>query len=254
MRLKGRYGFFQITCVVVLAYFIVLEGCAPTQFTTRRGTYHTVETGETLWRICYAYKVNMESVCRFNGIRDPEHIRVGDKLFIPGVSKARRVGPAKFEKPANRATNANKAFHKENRTAVKRPSTVKAKSQKTSLKFDWPVKGSVTSWFGIRKGRRHDGIDIAAPKGTSIRAAEKGKVIYSGNGISGYGNLIIIQHSEGFNSVYAHNSRNLVQVDETVEKRQVIGRVGKTGRATGYHLHFEVRRGVRSVDPMHYLP
>jgi murein DD-endopeptidase MepM/ murein hydrolase activator NlpD len=116
------------------------------------------------------------------------------------------------------------------------------------------VKGPVTSWFGPRKGQPHDGIDIAARKGTPIRAAEKGKVIYSDNGISGYGNLIIIQHSGGFHTVYGHNARNLVDVDEQVNKWQVIAEVGNTGRASGYHLHFEMRKNERAVDPMGYLP
>jgi len=184
------------------------------------------------------------------GIEDPEHIRVGEKLFIPGVLKARNIGPTNGQPSAK---SDNTAIKKD-LSAAKSPTPETPKSQKTSLRFIWPVKGSVTSWFGVRKGRRHDGIDIAAPKGTPIRASETGKVIYSGNGIAGYGNLIIIQHLEGFNSVYAHNSKNLVKVDENVKKKQIIGKVGDTGRARGYHLHFEIRRGVRSVDPMHYLP
>ncbi len=237
--------------------------CAPIDIKTRRGVYHTVNKGESLWRICYAYNVNMESVRRFNGIRDSEHIVVGERLFIPGVLKVRKVILPAPKKGANTGFSAKQSFRPSKKVKRNPPSKKnhvnkrifkKTKAPVTDLNFSWPVKGPVTSWFGIRKGRRHDGIDIAAPKSTPIYAAERGKIIYSGNGISGYGNLIIIKHRDGFNTVYAHNSINHVKIDETVVKRQLIGKVGNTGRARGYHLHFEIRRNVSSVDPMKYLP
>jgi lipoprotein NlpD len=240
-----------------------LGGCAHVPFTSKKGVYHKVRKGETLWRICYTYQVNMEKVCRANRIKDPGHVVAGQEIFIPGAKSVRKVkaaptqsasGVAGREKKSASSATAKKGSKPPGRAVASKPAPPKASASSAKLSFIWPVKGPVTSWFGPRKGRPHDGIDISAPKGTPIRAAEKGKVIYSDDGISGYGNLIIIQHSGGFHTVYGHNSRNRVDVDEQVNKWQVIAEVGNTGRATGYHLHFEIRKNQRAVDPMHYLP
>jgi murein DD-endopeptidase MepM/ murein hydrolase activator NlpD len=237
--------------LVVSALIVVgagLGGCALVPFKARKGVYHKVRKGETLWRICYTYQVNMKKVCRANRIKDPGHVVVGQEVFIPGAKWVRKVNAA----PTQTASRA--ASEKKQSAPAAKPAPPKTSPSPAKLSFIWPVKGPVTSWFGPRKGRPHDGIDISAPKGTPIRAAEKGKVIYSDNGISGYGNLIIIQHSGGFHTVYGHNLRNRVDVDEWVNKWQVIGEVGNTGRASGYHLHFEMRKNERAVDPMDYLP
>jgi len=127
------------------------------------------------------------------------------------------------------------------------------------VKLQWPVKGVVTSHFGRRGSRMHDGIDIGAKSGTPVYAAAAGKVIYSDNKLSGFGNLIIIKHSSDFVTIYAHNNKNFARKNQQVKKGEKIATVGQTGRATGPHLHFEVRRGqapsqVRAVDPMAYLP
>lgn len=239
-----------------------LGGCALSPFKTRKGVYHKVRKGETLWRICYTYQVNMKKVCRLNRIKDPGHVEAGQKIFIPGAESVRWVkvpstqADSSVTSPKKKSASAKKkkASKPSARATPAKPSRPKPSASAARLRFIWPVKGNVTSWFGPRKGRPHDGIDIAAPKGTRVLAAEKGKVIYSDNGISGYGNLIIIEHSGGFHTVYGHNSRNRVDVDERVNKAQVIAEVGNTGRATGYHLHFEIRKNERAVDPMHYLP
>jgi len=249
-----------VVCVLVMIGG-ALEGCAPVRLKTRKGVYHKVQTGETLWRICYAYQVNMKTVCRFNRIKDPEHIAVGQEIFIPGAETVHKVEPAASKAtpqddngieeaaPSTKGKGQSKPSSKVVGSKPPRPS-----AKPTRLSFIWPVKGPVTSWFGAREGRPHDGIDIAAPKGTPVLAAEKGKVIYSDDGISGYGNLIIIQHEGGFHSVYGHNARNRVDVDEVVNRKQVIAEVGNTGRSSGYHLHFEIRKNQRAVDPMKYLP
>jgi lipoprotein NlpD len=100
----------------------------------------------------------------------------------------------------------------------------------------------------------HDGIDIGAKEGTPIRAAAAGEVVYSDQRLSGYGKLIIIRHSSDMFTAYAHNQRNLVRKGGRVKAGAVIARVGRTGRASGPHLHFEVRRGSTPVDPLAYLP
>jgi len=121
--------------------------------------------------------------------------------------------------------------------------------------FLWPVeKGQVSSYYGWRSSKKfHDGVDISAPTGTKIFAVKDGKVVYSGKKIRGYGNMIVIQHIGKIYSVYAHNSVNKVSTGDTVRKGDVIGLVGNTGRSHGPHVHFEVRQGKYSVDPLKYF-
>ncbi len=120
--------------------------------------------------------------------------------------------------------------------------------------FIWPVEGKLTSRFGLRGTARHEGIDIAAPAGTKIVAAAGGKVIFSGWGPSGYGKIIMIKHSSKYVTVYSHNSKNLVLAGKSVKQGDVIAYVGKTGKANGNHLHFEVRVNLVPRNPLLYLP
>jgi len=127
-----------------------------------------------------------------------------------------------------------------------------ANDNKISLKFIKPVEGKIISEFGPRNGRMHKGIDIQAPEGESIKAAEDGVVIFSGF-LKGYGNVVIIKHEGDFFTVYAHNRVNLVKEGEFVKKGQVIGKVGMTGNAQIPHLHFEIRKKTRPLDPTEYV-
>lgn len=116
----------------------------------------------------------------------------------------------------------------------------------------WPVvEGRISSGFGVRGSGFHEGVDIRAPEGTAVRAAASGRVVFSGN-ISGYGRTIVIYHGDGVSTVYAHNSKNIREAGDKVLQGQLIGYVGQTGRATGSHMHFEVRRGGRPVNPLSY--
>lgn len=121
--------------------------------------------------------------------------------------------------------------------------------------FAWPVPASnrISSEYGHRWGRKHEGIDIPAKIGTKIIAANDGVVVYSGNEYTGYGNLIIIGHRDGTFTIYGHNHRNLVGPNQLVRKGEVIGYVGNTGRSTGPHLHFEVRRDGVPLNPNRYV-
>jgi len=123
------------------------------------------------------------------------------------------------------------------------------------VKLMWPVPASarISSGYGLRRRHFHEGIDIASPRGNSILAAADGKVIYSGRGVKGYGNLTIISHSNGYFTVYGHAQKNLTHAGDKVLQGQQIAKVGSTGRSTGPHLHFEVRHYDRSIDPMHFL-
>ncbi len=116
----------------------------------------------------------------------------------------------------------------------------------------WPVSGTVTSSFGARWGRIHQGLDIAASSGTPIRAAASGTVISSG-WMGAYGNLVVIDHGGGLATAYAHNSSNAVSAGQRVSQGQTIASIGCTGSCTGPHVHFEVRVNGSPVDPLGYL-
>jgi murein DD-endopeptidase MepM/ murein hydrolase activator NlpD len=158
---------------------------------------------------------------------------VGQRIFIPGAAKVLKVD-----------------IYVEDVTARGNSAAVRCEKGK----FIWPVQGTMTAQFGMDGKRSHDGIDISAPVGTPIRAADSGKVVYSDNRMSGYGNLIIIEHRDNFFTIYAHNKENLVQEEVVVKQGDIIARVGKTGNATGPHLHFEIRKGSRPLNPVQFLP
>jgi hypothetical protein len=191
------------------------------------GVYHKVEAGQTLWRIATTYSVDLETLQWVNDVEDVTDLRVGRVLFIPGVDKILPVTPYK---PGDGAPSRQK------------------------ISIIWPMRGRTTSHYGPRGGRQHQGLDIAAPTGTSVKTVAGGKVAYSGNGMKGYGKVVVIKHASELSTVYAHNSKLLVRMGERVKQGQVIARVGQTGWATGPHLHFEVRRRGVPEDPMDFLP
>ena len=215
----------------------------------KKGVWHTVEPGQTLWRICKTYGVDMEEVIRLNNIENPSQIQAGQKIFIPGVSQVKKV-PASFT-PSSPAS----APSPKTRPSARASSPPKSYSSSGfSGKLLWPVPGGVLySGFGPRNGRFHEGIDISAPVGTPVLAADDGRVVYSDDRIRGYGNMIIIKHSGKLSTIYAHNRVNLVKEGDFVRRGQKIAEVGKTGNATGPHLHFEVRVGKEAVNPLKYL-
>ncbi len=223
--------------LAAIVLLILFSGCVAT-----RGVYHTVEKGQTMWRICWTYGVDMGYVARVNRINDPSRIKVGQKVFIPGAKSIRTVLPYAPPQP--------KHVYAKKKGPTKKPLKVKIKKGT----FTWPVKGKVVSKFGMRGGSVHDGIDIAAPRGTHVRAAADGEVVFSEGSMRGYGRVIIIKHPGNIYTVYAHNEANLVKAGEKVKKGNAIARVGNTGNATGYHLHFELRDGGKPEDPLFFLP
>lgn len=216
------------------------------------GIYHTVNKGENLYRISKAYNIDIQELAEINGIEDINQIKVGQKLFIPGAKEVKKVEiPTQTdEKEKSTKTKVNN----EKETVSDKGNDNKSEIKTYKGRFIWPVKGKVISYFGVRGGKNHKGIDIAAPEGTKIFAAESGIVIYSDNKLRNYGNVIIIKHSDNFITVYAHNKVNYVKENEQVKKGQEIGEVGKTGNAESPHLHFEIRDGTKARNPLFYLP
>jgi murein DD-endopeptidase MepM/ murein hydrolase activator NlpD len=230
----GRLG---LLAALVLAAW--LAGCAFGG--AARESRHTVKPGDNLYRIALRYGVSVDDLMRANGISDPTQLEVGRTLRIPGESE-RREGLA-------RSGGGNACTPPED---VKRGAQERAREE-ADVAFGWPLRGRLSTCYGERHSRPHEGIDIATPPGTPVRAAEAGKVIFSGS-MGAYGRLVILKHEGSYASVYAHNDENLVEKGAFVEKGDVIAESGATGNATGPHLHFEIRRLERPDDPMLYLP
>jgi len=209
------------------------------------GIYHPVQKGQTLYSIAKAYGLSAKELQNINGIQDPLDLDVGHHLWIPDAKKVVYVAPT-----VDRTTKPSASKKKQARKKRK----AKRKTAATKRRLMWPVRGGVlTSRFGTRNGKNHHGIDIGARRGTPIRAAKEGKVEFSGWGPTGYGLMIIIKHPGNLTTVYAHNSRNLVKKGSKVKRGQMIARVGKTGRATGPHVHFEVRNDTHPKNPLLYI-
>jgi murein DD-endopeptidase MepM/ murein hydrolase activator NlpD len=217
---------------------LALAGCA----STPDGPEHVMRPGENLYRLSLYYGVSADEIKRANHIRDVTAIQVGTRLVIPGAAKAPPPSPLAYVRRAAPAPSGSRG----SRRALAR--------RETDLDFTWPIHGRLSSRFGWRRGRHHDGIDIPAKSGTPVHAAEAGRVIHSGEGLGDYGKVVIVKHAGRYSSVYAHNRRNRVRKGEFVEKDQVIAEVGKTGNASGNHVHFELRRDRRPEDPLLYLP
>lgn len=203
----------------------------------RDGVTHVVRPGQTLYRIAKTYGVDMEYLAGVNGIADPDRIQVGDRIFIPGARRVRRV---KVYRPEQSAALAGKLPAEPHTGPPPR--------------FTWPVRGKVVSRFGLVNGFKNNGVAIAAEAGTPVRAAAEGKVVYSGAELRDYGNLVIIGHPSGYATVYAHNRINRVRQSEQVAQGQVIAEVGQTGIVESPVLYFEIRSGAVARDPIPLLP
>jgi murein DD-endopeptidase MepM/ murein hydrolase activator NlpD len=120
--------------------------------------------------------------------------------------------------------------------------------------FRWPVRGRVIAGYGAKtSGKQNDGINVAVPEGTPVKAADDGVVTYAGNELKGYGNLVLIKHSNGFVTAYAHTSELLVKRGDTIKRGQIIAKSGQTGEVQSPQLHFEIRKGSTPVDPTQFL-
>ena len=240
---------------------------------------HTVRRGDTVYGISRAYGVEMSELVRLNGVEPPYTISPGVRLVVPAAVKG-KAGPQSPGKLAPPAKTAPRAVQ---RAAVPAPaakalqaSTVKSVPARTAKavpaakparlakipqpppragsKFLWPAKGKLLATYGPKKGGLHnDGINIAAPRGAPVRAAENGVVVYSGNELRGFGNLILIKHANGWVTAYAHTQDIRVGRGQQVKRGQTIAKVGSSGNVSRPQLHFEIRKGSRAVDPKRFL-
>ena len=215
-----------------------------------RARTHVVKGGETLYGISRVYGVDTYALARTNRLGPPYTIRVGQRLLVPGVAMPVQTAPrtpSSARPPPARPPP--KVFRKS-----ARPAAVPEPPRRTGKGFIWPVRGRLVSTFGPKtKGLHNDGINIAAPRGTPVRAVERGVVAYAGNELRGFGNLLLIKHDGGWITAYAHNETLAVKPGDRVDRGQVIARVGSTGSVSTPQLHFELRRGKRAINPERHL-
>ncbi len=229
---------------------------------------HTVAPGETLSKLSRTYKVSVAALAKANNIEPHTQVKIGDQITIPGVraqQAARPAAPAPVAQqqpviaaPQQKVATAPPVSTARSITpATDNPAPAETKPVTTAATmptFRWPVRGRVINGFGPKTaGSQNDGINVAVPEGTPIKAAEDGVVAYAGNELKSYGNLVLIRHSNGYVTAYAHASEIMVKRDEPIKRGQVIAKAGQTGSVTAPQLHFEIRKGSSPVDPMPYL-
>lgn len=279
-----RAGLFRLWSAVVLV--TLLAACAGSA-----GIYHTVRDGQTLYRISKSYGVDELHLARINGVSDPKQLKVGDRIFIPGADHVVEVAAANpsttsparqapmaaksdppsalpaaaKRKPATKSATKSANLSQQTdapRSAVEPnippPAAAKTSPASSSAnappQFAWPLRGKLLRTFGSPGTPPCKGLEIAAKPGGAILSAAAGKVIYSGDGIRSYGNLIIIRHDESFFSVYGYNERNLVTTGSFVSKGEKIALAGVPPAGGSARLYFEIRRGKEAVNPINHLP
>lgn len=219
------------------------------------GPRYVVRAGDTLYRIAKCHGVEPVALARANGIAPPYTISPGRGLRLPPPTEAPACPPEATAPTAQAPSAEGRPMGPIQAHIPAGPGgPVPPPPPRQAAKFLWPVSGKLISGFGPKDGKRHnDGVNIAAPAGAPVRAAEAGVVVYAGNQLRAYGNLILVLHDGGWTTAYAHNGELLVGRGAVVERGQVIARVGSSGNVGAPQIHFELRRGATAVDPIKHL-
>jgi len=240
------------------------------------GGSYTVRNGDSLWTIARAHGVSTADIIAANKLKDPD-LQVGQTLVMPGAARGTQVASIDPAQPVAAAPApepaAQPAASVEAPEAAPEPveaapapaappaaeprrdqPAAEAPDPDSGKGFRWPVRGRVIAGFGKKpNGERNDGINLAVPEGTPVKAAEAGTVIYAGSELKNYGNLILVRHANGFVSAYAHNAALQVKRGEKVRRGQVIATSGRSGDVSAPQVHFELRKGATPVNPLDYL-
>jgi lipoprotein NlpD len=244
------------------------------------GVRHPLHAGQTLYSLARAYGVPLDVLMRVNGITDPTTVRDGTSLFIPGARRILEIPPTfpPSRGPADSRAEAGAARpavpESTDASAIPLPGSLLTPGPPSSpgprptlpsrprmpglssppaVALAWPLRGTITSRFGLRgRHHHHEGVDIDGMLGEQILAAAEGTVVRAGRE-GGFGRLVVIDHGGGLTTLYAHASRVLVREGDEVERGQPIAEVGHSGNAHGSHLHFEVHRDGRPIDPLPML-
>ena len=198
-----------------------------------RARVHVVAKGETGYSISRRYGVDVSSLMQLNQIRRPYRLKIGQKLKLPRQTR---------QPVAVASAGSSKA-------------PTPPPPPRSGAGFAWPAYGKVISSYGAKAGGLHnDGINIRVSAGAPVRASDSGTVVYVGNELKGFGNLVLIRHAGGWVSAYGHNRELLVSRGEKVSRGQTVAKAGASGSVTSPQVHFELRKGSRAVDPQKYLP
>jgi murein DD-endopeptidase MepM/ murein hydrolase activator NlpD len=241
---------------------------------------HFVNDGDTLVSIARKNHISAAELARANGLNPSAKLKLGTRLAVPGARTAALAAPvaaapvgaapvvgtlqpvavapapatrmAAVAAPVQSARLAQATANVEEKTAE---APAKAAETTSALPtFRWPVRGKVVTTYGAKtNGKSNDGINLAVPEGTPVKAAEDGVVAYSGNELKGYGNLVLVRHSNGYVTAYAHASELMVKRGDTIKRGQVIAKSGQSGEVASPQLHFEIRKGSSPVDPLQFL-
>lgn len=216
---------------------------------------YRVRLGDTLYDISRVFGVSMTQLARQNDMRAPYEIHAGETLKLPSVRPAYHDNPnIRIATPGQKPNGPTVRARPVKRVAKALPVRTPTPKRSSDGKFGWPVDGRIISTYGPKKdGLHNDGVNICAPRGAPVRAAENGVVVYADNQLEGFGNLVLIRHEDRWMTAYAHMAKTLVKRGETVRRGQTIGTVGSTGGVDSPQLHFEIRRGTKALNPELYL-
>jgi murein DD-endopeptidase MepM/ murein hydrolase activator NlpD len=223
-------------------------------------TVYTVASGDTLIGIARKYNVALPELAKANNVEPNHRVTPGDRIIVPGGhSEPKQASAPKIEKPQTAPSTVASIPPQRANIATPEPAAPETAAKTAEPvgampTFRWPVHGRVISTFGARvNGQPNDGINVAVPEGTPVKAAEDGVVAYAGNELKGFGNLVLVRHANGYVSAYAHASEIAVKRGDTIKRGQVIAKAGQTGNVTSPQLHFEIRKGSTPVDPTQFL-
>jgi murein DD-endopeptidase MepM/ murein hydrolase activator NlpD len=242
----------------------------PVTAASAASSVHVVNRGDTLLNIARRNHVSPAELARANGIDPAAKLLLGIKLVVPAKTAAGAqpalagtAPPAAGSVPPPTKTAAVTADSQQ-KARLAQATTAEDTPTETPLKaaeatgalptFRWPVRGKVITSYGAKtNGKANDGINLAVPEGTPVKAAEDGVVAYSGNELKGYGNLVLVRHTNGYVTAYAHASELLVKRGDTIKRGQIIAKSGQSGEVGSPQLHFEIRKGSSPVDPLQFL-
>ena len=263
----------------VAAAHAMAPAAKPVAAVAAQPTMHFVNRGDTLASIARKNHISAAELARANGLDPSAKLKLGTRLTVPGaktvavaapvaaapVAAAPLAGtlqpvaaaPAPATKMAAVAPAQSARLAQATTNVEEKPAETPAKAAETTSSlptFRWPVRGKVVTSYGAKtNGKSNDGINVAVPEGTPVKAAEDGVVAYSGNELKGYGNLVLVRHSNGYVTAYAHASELLVKRGDTIKRGQVIAKSGQSGEVASPQLHFEIRKGSSPVDPLQFL-
>jgi murein DD-endopeptidase MepM/ murein hydrolase activator NlpD len=209
--------------------------------------YYEVKVGDTLYGISRAHNMKIDNLIEINELKEPYSVKAGDRIRISKIEEVAKSNSTEKAQQNYRLSNSQKVEEPKSEGFIE-------KTLDKFSHFSWPLKGQIISKFGPKSGGLYnDGINIKAKEGVEVKASEEGVVAYVGNELKGYGNLVIVKHSGGWITAYAHLGNSSAQRGQQVKKGQKIGTVGATGNVTSPQLYFGLRKGRDAVNPENYL-